>query len=127
MPVAGVVVATLILLAVWIWSQPRRLPPFGFTRSGAASQLALESRFLALPDAARIRDAHRVLTRSPHPAGSPRDRELADWVAGVYAEAGMQDVRIVTHEVMLPQPVEVSVEMTAPRPWRAASRSSRAT
>jgi N-acetylated-alpha-linked acidic dipeptidase len=120
MPVAGVVVATLILLAVWIWPQPRRAPPFGFTRSAASSQQALESRFLALPDAARIRDAHRVLTRSPHPAGSPRDRELADWVAGVYAEAGMQDVRIVTHEVMLPQPVEVSVEMIAPRPWRAA-------
>jgi N-acetylated-alpha-linked acidic dipeptidase len=100
----------------------RRDSPFGFTRPSARAQRALEDRFRSLPDRARIRELHRELTRVPHPAGSDRDRELADWTARRFSEAGMQDVHITTHDVMLPRPVEVSVEMIRPRPWRASMR-----
>ena len=101
-------------------SPPAR--PFGFTRDSAASERRLEHRFLALPDNERIREAHAFLSGKPHLAGSPRDKELADWTATRFTEFGLDDVQVSTHEVLLPWPLEVSVEMTAPRPWRASMR-----
>jgi len=97
-------------------------PPFGFARETARTHLALEARFQALPDPARILDAHRVLTLRPHPAGSPRDRELADWTAAQFRDAGLEDVQIVAHQVLLPRPVRIGVELLEPKPWRATLR-----
>ena len=97
-------------------------PPFGFARETGRAQLALEARFQALPDPWRIRGAHRELTRMPHPAGSARDRELADWTAARFREAGLEEVQIVAHDVMLPRPVEIAVELLGPKPWRADMR-----
>ncbi len=96
--------------------------PFGFAEKTGRTHLALEGRFLGLPDSARIRDAHRLLTLRPHPAGSSRDHELAAWTAERFREAGLQDVRITNHEVMLSSPVEISVELVAPVQWRASMR-----
>ena len=100
-------------------SQP---PPFGFMTSSGQAQRALEARFLELPDTTRLREAHRELTRAPHPAGSPRDRELAEWTAARFREAGLQDVAITTHDVLLPRPLQIRVEMTRPAPWVASTR-----
>jgi N-acetylated-alpha-linked acidic dipeptidase len=96
--------------------------PFGFGQESGRAQLALEARFLDLPDATRIRDTHRLLTLRPHPAGSPRDRELADWTAEQFRSAGLDDVQITTHEVLLPEPVDVAVDMITPQVWRASMR-----
>ena len=117
--VALAVVATALLTAAW---QRPDAGSFGFTRSGATAQRSLERRFLSLPSADRIRDAHRVLTAQPHIAGSARDRELAEWTRAHFERSGLDEVAITTHEVLLPWPEEVSVEMTAPRRWRAAMR-----
>jgi N-acetylated-alpha-linked acidic dipeptidase len=95
---------------------------FGFTRDGSTVERRLEEKFLLLPAANRLLEAHRFLSAKPHIAGSARDKELADWTARNFTAAGLEDVRISTHEVLLPWPVEVSVEMTAPRPWRASMR-----
>src|SRR5215510_15114872 len=75
--------------------------PFGFGQDSGRAELTLEARFLDLPDPTRIRDAHRLLTSRPHPAGTPRDRELADWTAEQFRSAGLDDVQIATHEVLL--------------------------
>jgi N-acetylated-alpha-linked acidic dipeptidase len=95
---------------------------FGFTRDGSVAERRLEQEFLALPNTARLIDVHKFLTAKPHVAGSPRDKELADWTARRFSEAGLEDVQITTHDVLLPWPLEVSVEMTAPRSWRAELR-----
>ena len=118
-------IAALAVVAV-ACGVPRASRPTvsGFTTASAGEQLALERRFLTQPDTERLRAAHRELTRKPHVAGSLRDRELADWTAKQFTDAGMEDVRIVTHEVMLPRPLEIAVEMTAPVQWRAAMRES---
>jgi N-acetylated-alpha-linked acidic dipeptidase len=96
--------------------------PFGFTSSSAAAQQRLEARFIRLPDATRIRQAHEYLAGKPHVAGSPRDKELADWTARVFTEAGLEEVKTSTHDVLLPWPLEVSVEMTTPKAWKASMR-----
>ena len=97
------------------------IPP-GFSRASAEAQRALEQRVIERADSGRVRELHRELTRLPHPAGSIRDRQLAGWIARQYTEAGLDDVRITTHEVLLPRPLEVSVEMTQPHTWRAEMR-----
>ena len=79
--VALAVAATALLTAAW---QRPDAGSFGFTRSGAAAQRSLERRFLALPSADRIRDAHRFSTAKPHIAGSARDRELAEWTRDAF-------------------------------------------
>jgi N-acetylated-alpha-linked acidic dipeptidase len=113
------VVAALVAAGIGVRHRERDVP-FGFAPASAARQLALERRFLALPDPARLRDTHRLLTRDPHPAGSARDRELAEWTAERFRAAGMHDVAIVTHHVLLPSAREVTVEMLEPRRWRAS-------
>jgi N-acetylated-alpha-linked acidic dipeptidase len=98
--------------------------PLGFTAEGARSYLPVEQRFLALPSAERIRTAHLHLSDQPHMAGTPRDLELAEWTRDQFKAYGLEDVRISTHEVLLPWPEEVSVELPAPRAWRAAMREA---
>ena len=97
-------------------------PPMGFTARGAAAYLPIEKTFLSLPSAERIRKAHLHLADQPHMAGTPRDRELAEWTRDEFVRYGLEDVEITTHEVLLPWPEEVSVELTAPRAWRASMR-----
>ena len=108
-----------LTMAAWQTTSHR---PFGFTGSGAIAQADLERRFQAMPAATRIRSAHAYLADKPHLAGSPRDRELADWTRDQFTAYGLEDVEITTHEVLLPWPEETTVEMVAPRPWRAAMR-----
>ena len=115
---ARTIAVALVVAACELPLAPRDIP-FGFTRSSAREQLALEKRFRALPDRARLRETHRELTRLPHPAGSERDRELADWTAEQFKSAGIGEVRIVTHDVLLPKPLAIAVEMSQPQPWRA--------
>ena len=113
-----VVAAALVFSA---WHQPPA--PLGFTAAAATAHRALEDRFLALPSAELVRSAHQFLTDKPHVAGSERDRELADWTAARFREAGLEDVGITTHEVLLPYPQTVRVEMpTADGLWKAAMR-----
>ncbi len=96
--------------------------PFGFTAASAAAQQRLETKFLRLPSATRITQAHQFLADKPHVAGSPRDKELAEWTGRIFTEAGLEDVKTSTHDVLLPWPLEVSVEMTTPTVWKASMR-----
>ena len=109
-------IVIVLLTAAW---QREPAAPFGFTRGNARVQQDLERRFLSMPSADRIRDAHALLSGKPHIAGSPRDRELAEWTRDQFASYGLEDVQITTHEVLLPWPLETSVEMVAPRAWHA--------
>jgi N-acetylated-alpha-linked acidic dipeptidase len=116
----AVPLCTLAIVAAVL--QTGRPAPLGFTVDRAAAYAAVEKRFLALPSADRIRASHLYLADQPHMAGTPRDRELAEWTRDRFKEYGLEDVEIVTHEVLLPWPEEVSVELTAPRAWRASMR-----
>ena len=66
-----------------------------------------------------MREEHAVLAGEPHPAGSERDYELTLRTRDHFVAAGLEDVEITTHEVLLPRPQEVLVEMAAPVAWRA--------
>jgi len=91
----------------------------GFTAASADAERRTEGAFLKLPSERKVRDDHRFLTEEPHLAGSPRNRLLAEWQRERWQAWGLEDVHIVTHDVLLPWPEEVQVEMVAPRAWRA--------
>src|SRR5688572_3808792 len=107
---------------VLLAAAPRDVSIFGFTAASLRQQLALEERLRDFPSAERIRNDHRYLTQEPHVAGTRRDRELAEWTAAEWRKAGLDDVQIVEHEVLLPYAEHVSVEMTAPQTWHASLR-----
>jgi N-acetylated-alpha-linked acidic dipeptidase len=117
----GIAVAWLVATGALQRATPG---PFGFAARSASAHRALERQFLAQPDADRIRDLHRLLTREPHPAGSPRARELAQWTAEQFQAAGLVDVEIVRHDVLLPYPLDVQIEMVHPRFFRASMREA---
>jgi N-acetylated-alpha-linked acidic dipeptidase len=85
----------------------RQIPSEQFQKSVSADQ---------------IRDFHQFLAADPHVAGSPRDRVLAEWTRDKFKEFGLEDVSITEHEVLLPYPEQVDVEMTAPRRWKASMK-----
>lgn len=84
---------------------------FGFRN--AAAQAEVERRFMAVPDPESAGDHMRALTAVPHIAGSPEDRETAEYVARKYRAAGL-DTQIVEYKVWLNYPAEISVDVVAP-------------
>jgi len=115
------IVVAVAVLSTAAWDRPGAVP-FGFTRASASRQADVERRFLAIPSAGSIREAHRFLADQPHIAGSPRDRVLAEWTRDRFERSGLEDVGITTHDVLLPWPEDVRVEMIAPRAWEASMR-----
>jgi N-acetylated-alpha-linked acidic dipeptidase len=107
--------ATMLIGAA---TAPALTAVFGFRTASLASELDLERRFLALPSADRAREYHRFLTREPHVAGSERNKALAGWVRDRWTEYGIDEVSIVEHEVLLPWPEEVTIEMRS-QSWKA--------
>src|SRR5882724_2304218 len=84
---------------------------FGFRDSAAES--AIESRFLAAPEAKLAEEHLRILTQSPHMAGTIEDKATADYVAQKFRDAGL-DTEIVEYKVWINYPSEISVDLTAP-------------
>lgn len=115
--------ATLIGIAV----PPQAVPPqaaspqkvvFGFRSASLAAEQDVERRFLALPSADRAREYHRFLTSEPHVAGSDRNKALAEWIRDRWLDYGLDDVSIVEHDVLLPWPEDVTIEIR-PQSWKA--------
>lgn len=119
---AGAAAGTAWLLAARPATLDRRVPIDGFAPAHLAAQHDVEQRIARFPSTRRLEGDHRFLTAEPHVAGSRRDRELAEWTRDQWVAAGLDAVDIVEHNVLLPYPRDASIEMTAPRPWRATLR-----
>ena len=106
------------VLCVLCVESPRSETPgiYGFTAASTTAERSIERRFLQLPSAPAIRDAHAFLTAEPHVAGTPRDRVLAEWIRDRWKEYGLERVEISQHDVLLPYADDVRVEMGS---WRA--------
>ena len=100
------------------------VPITGFSSGAAARENATELRYRANVSTDQISKFHRYLTAEPHPAGSPRNNELAQWVAAQWREQGLEDVTIHQYEVLNSSPRDVSLEMIAPKKYRATLREA---
>lgn len=91
-------------------------PPEGTSIAGfrdASGEQEVEKRFLAAPDPKLAEEHLRILTQTPHIAGSPEDKATAEYVAKKFREAGLE-TEIVEYKVWLNYPAEISVDLTAP-------------
>ncbi len=92
-------------------STPDALPITGFRDS--ATERETEKKFMAGPDPRLAEEHLRILTQAPHIAGSPEDKDTADYVAKKFREAGL-DTEIVEYKVWLNYPTEIRVDMIEP-------------
>lgn len=117
--ILGTVTAALALAAASGEGTP---PLAGFSPAASRAQLEREAQLQAIPSTDSLRAFHRELAREPHPAGSARNNELAEWVAAVWRRQGWDEVRIHRYDVLNSFPREVVVEMVAPESFRASLR-----
>lgn len=103
-------------------SSPVTQSILGFTAAGAARELKVEEKFLSIPDAQRMQTWHRYFTSEPHPAASARNNELAAYIAKQWKEQGWEDIVLRRYDVLHSSPRSVSLEMVAPRLYRAGLR-----
>jgi len=115
--------ATALLgAAVWLGAQTPVERYMGYTPARTASQKTIEDKFKAIPSPAEARKWHRYFTAEPHPAGSKRNNELAQYIAGQWRAQGWEDVKVHQYDVLSSTPREVVLEMAAPRAHRFTLR-----
>jgi len=116
---AGCVVA---LLVAWgLRAQQDRAVLAGFSAETSANEQQWEAKFRAIPSPANLRSNMQLLSAHPHHAGSPYDKQNADWVAARFKEWGW-DVRVESFRVLFPTPAERVVEMVEPQRFVAKLR-----
>jgi len=115
--VAGVILFGAFVSASGVASDVARIT--GFVASGAAEESAVEAQFRAMASADSISKFHRYLTAEPHPAGSARNNELAQWVAEQWRAQGLEDVTVHEYDVLHSAPRQISLEMVKPRRYVA--------
>ncbi len=79
----------------------------------AAQEVKWEKLFLAVPDPERAEEHLRILTSAPHMAGTPEDKQTADYVAQQFRQDGLE-TEIVEYKVWMNYPREISVDVVAP-------------
>lgn len=98
---------------------PAEQPLRGFFPQSVQAERNLETRFKAMPDPGRMREAMRRLTARPHHVGSPYDKENAEWIVDQFKSYGW-DAHIENFDVLFPTPIERVVELVAPTTFKAA-------
>jgi N-acetylated-alpha-linked acidic dipeptidase len=109
-------ISPIALLAGLLFVAADEAPLPGFTPERSAAQLKLEEKFLALPNAARAEQNHKMLTHEPHVSGSEADRRVVEFLRSEYARAGLE-AEVEEFQVLLPSPVKLQLELVAPTSW----------
>ncbi len=94
----------------------------GFTPSSAIRESEVENRYKAIPSPDEEQRQHHIFTAEPHVAGSPRNNELARYIADEWRQEGLEDVIIRRYDVYGSNPKFTSLEMIAPVHYRAGLR-----
>src|SRR5687767_8658580 len=101
--------ALLALAAAPFEEQPLR----GYSAAASKTQREWETKFRAIPDPARLREAMRRLSARPHHLGSAYGKDNAEWLRDQFASYGW-DAKLERFDVLFPTPVERVLEMVAP-------------
>jgi N-acetylated-alpha-linked acidic dipeptidase len=113
---------TLVLSSLPFAHAQAQTSILGFTPSAAARQTKIEEQFKAIPSPDEERRQHHIFTAEPHVAGSPRNNELARYIADQWRNEGLEDVVIRRYDVYGTNPKSTLLEMVAPAHYRAVLR-----
>jgi N-acetylated-alpha-linked acidic dipeptidase len=94
----------------------------GFSAASGQQETIIEQRYRALTSTEQLKNFHRYLTAEPHPAGTKRNNDLAQWVADQWRLQGLEDVTVHEYDVLNSRPREISLEMVHPVRYRASLR-----
>ena len=94
---------------------PESRNPLGFRADDAAGQLQREATFDSYLDAKNLEQWMRQMTTRPHHAGSPKAKENADFIAGLFRSWGYQ-TEIETFHVLFPTPKTRELQLLRPYP-----------
>ncbi len=104
----------ILLVIAWCITQFSSAQIAGFATSNQQAQTDLEELFLKLPESENFKNHLRELTKESHPAGTPANFRVADYMARVMAQAGMT-VERPPYDIYLPTgPGEVQLEIVTP-------------
>ena len=115
---ALVVPATLLVTLLAAAPRLEDPPMRGFTTASARIQREWETKFRALPEPARMREAMRRLSARPHHLGSPYGKDNAEWLKAQFESYGW-DARIERFDVLFPTPKVRVLELVAPTRFTA--------
>src|SRR5271169_4307996 len=119
---AAIILASIVVFPAAISRGTQDNPGIrGFAPARVAAERALEQQLRAIPDPARAESNLRHLTSEPHPAGTEASHRVAEWLRDQYRSFGF-DAEIVTYSAWLPQPREVSLELTKPESKKLATQ-----
>ena len=97
-------------------SAQRAEPARGFLAARWEEQHALEERFRAVPDPARLREMMEAMSAAPHIAGfGEGSRRVAEYALERFRSFGL-DAEIEVTEALMPLPLEREVEILGPEP-----------
>lgn len=100
----------LLCLAPIAFAQPLT----GFTAIRSQQEQKIEELFLKLPESENFKNHLRQLTLEPHPAGTPANVRVADYMAQAMSKAGFK-VERPPYDIYLPTgPGEVAIEIVTP-------------
>ena len=106
-------------LLLTVAAAPLEDPPLrGFTTASAKVEREWESKFRAIPEPARMREAMRRLSLRPHHLGSPYGKDNAEWLRAQFASYGF-DATIERFDVLFPTPITRVLELVAPTKFTA--------
>jgi N-acetylated-alpha-linked acidic dipeptidase len=114
-----VVAAFALSAALVVAAAPDLAKISGFSPRAAAQEIITENSFRESISTPEIIQFHRYLTAEPHPAGSARNNELAQWVAAQWRQQGLEDVTVHQYDVLGSSPRKISLEMVKPTEYRA--------
>jgi N-acetylated-alpha-linked acidic dipeptidase len=98
---------------------PADAPLRGFFPQSIQAERDLETRFKAMPDPSRMREAMRRLSARPHHVGSPYDKDNAEWILNEFKSYGW-DAHIENFDVLFPTPIDRVVELISPTTFKAS-------
>src|SRR5262245_21934876 len=101
----------------WPAAQGRAL--FGYSPGAAQAELEWEAKARALPLAENIKANMMELAAEPHHLGSPRQRQLSQWLVARLKSYGL-DAQIEQFDVLFSTPLERKVELVAPTSFVAS-------
>ncbi len=94
-------------------------PPIrGYTTASAKIQREWETKFRAIPEPSRMREAMRRLAARPHHLGSPYGKDNAEWLRAQFESYGFE-ARIERFDVLFPTPKVRVLELVAPSKFTA--------
>ena len=86
---AFMVLCALIVTSPAIGQDKEKQAPLrGFSAASSAKQVEIEQRFKAMISPEREKEFHRYFTSEPHPAGTPQNKTVAEYIAKTWKSRG---------------------------------------